>query len=265
MKLMELNNIQQIPVVDSANILCGLHIWSPSHRIERSNFFVIMAGGLGTRLMPYTKACPKPMLLVKGKPILERIIVRAKEQGFENFLISVNYLSHIIEDYFGDGKKFGVRINYIKEKERLGTIGALSLCDSFLKDPFIVTNGDVLADINYSNLLDFHIRNEALGTMAVRSHEIQNPYGVVHVDGHMLGGFEEKPIYRSYINAGIYALKPEALGLLKTSKYCDAPNLFECILGHNAQKAFVYLMHEDWQDIGRPEDFHAANRRDDGL
>jgi len=260
LRLMESHKIQQIPVVDSANKIIGLHIWSAAHKIIRSNFFVVMAGGLGTRLMPYTKNCPKPMLSVQGKPILERIILRAKDQGFENFLISVNYLSHVIQDYFEDGSRFGVNISYIEEKHRLGTIGALSLCRLILKTQFIVTNGDVLTDINYSDLLDFHIKNELLGTMAVRPYEIQNPYGVVNIDGHRLVGFEEKPIYRSYINTGIYALSPEVLEYLPEGEHCDAPTLFSRISELNQQKTSVYVMEEEWTDIGRPEDFHAANK-----
>lgn len=259
-KLMEAYKIQQIPIVDSKNKLIGLHVWNASNKIIRSNFFVIMAGGLGTRLMPFTKDCPKPMLLVHGKPILERIILKAKEQGFENFIICVNYLSHIIQDYFGDGAQFGVNIEYIKEKDRLGTIGALSLCDSLLKSPFIVTNGDVLTEINYSNLLDFHIRNELLGVMAVKLHEIQNPYGVVVIDGHRLVSFEEKPVYQSYINAGVYALSPEVLRFLKFEEYCDAPTLFSSISAYSPSKSGVYLIEDEWIDIGRVDDFHAANR-----
>lgn len=259
-ELMELHKIHQIPILDAQSKLLGLYIWNVTHKVVKNNFFVIMAGGLGTRLMPFTKDCPKPMLLVKGKPILERIIIRAREQGFKNFLISVNYLSHIIQDYFGDGAKFDVNISYIEEKSRLGTIGALSLSCGKLIEPFIVTNGDVLTDINYSHLLKFHSRNEFLGTMAVRSHEIQNPYGVVNVDGHRLVGFEEKPIYRSYINTGVYALSQEVLSFLDVGEYCDAPTLFGRISESNPDKSCVYLMQDEWLDIGRPEDFNAANQ-----
>ena len=261
LELMKLYSIDHIPVLDVNGKLTGLHTRFDNKKISRDNLFIIMAGGLGTRLMPYTKDCPKPMLLVNGKPILERIIARAKAQGFHNFLISVNYLSHVIQEYFGDGSKFDVSISYIVEKDRLGTIGALSLCKSKLRSPFVVTNGDVLSDINYAYLLNFHIRNEFLGTMAVRAHKIQNPYGVVYINGHAIVGFKEKPVYHSYINTGVYALSPSALNFLNENEYCDTPNLFNHIAEQYPEKSAAYIMEDEWLDIGRPEDFYAANNQ----
>ena len=153
-RLMKTLKIQQIPIVDSDSKVVGLHLWdeldiSPSH----TNLFVIMAGGKGTRLLPHTENRPKPMMLVGGKPILEHIIGRAKSQGFSNFVISTQYLANVIEDYFGTGDMFGVSIVYIRENEPLGTAGALSLINPTTIQPIIVTNGDVLSDINYSNML----------------------------------------------------------------------------------------------------------------
>jgi dTDP-glucose pyrophosphorylase len=261
LELMKRYDIEHIPVLDINGKLTGLHVRNENKNISRDNLFVIMAGGLGSRLLPYTKDCPKPMLLVKGKPILEKIIARAKRQGFHNFLISVNYLSHVIQDYFGDGSKFDVSISYIEEKDRLGTIGALSLCKSKLRSSFIVTNGDVLTDINYEYLLNFHDRNEFVGTMAVKAHKIQNPYGVVYIDGHTLVGFEEKPLYHSYINTGVYVLSPSALSFLKENEYCDAPTLFDRIAKQYPAKSAAYVIEDEWLDIGRPEDFHSANNQ----
>lgn len=257
--LMKQGSVEHVPILDFNNLLVGLHTWNEVSKAQRDNFFIIMAGGLGSRLMPYTKDCPKPMLLVQGKPILERIIMKAKTHGFNNFIISVNYLGHMIEGYFGNGSKFGVNISYIAEKNRLGTIGALSMSRDILKGTFIVANGDVITDINYSQMMDFHVSNDSMATIAVRLHEIQNPYGVVHMDGNALVGFEEKPVYRSYINTGVYVLNSEALGLLNEAEFCDAPTLLSRVLQKYPQKSCVYVTDENWLDVGRPEDLREAN------
>jgi NDP-sugar pyrophosphorylase family protein len=198
------------------------------------------------------------MLEVNGKPILERIIESSKAEGFRNFLISINYLGHIIEDYFGDGQKLGVNIDYLREEYPLGTAGSLSSISTIPCEPIIVTNGDVLTDVRYRDILNFHIRHKATATMAVRQHEIQNQFGVVRVKGLKIEGFDEKPIYRSCINAGIYVLDPIVLTQLEANQYCDMPDLFERTKVNNGL-TIVYPMHEPWLDIGRPEDLVKAN------
>jgi len=257
-QLMALNKIQQIPVVDEQNHIVGLHLWDeiviPS---IRQNIMVIMAGGMGKRLLPHTEHCPKPMLPVSGKPMLEHIIERAKLQGFTQFVLAINYLGHMIEEYFGAGDRMGVRIDYLREDSPLGTAGALGLLYPRPAHSFLVTNGDVLTDINYGELLDFHIYNKASATMAVRVHEWQHPYGVVQTKGIDIIGFEEKPLHRSHINAGVYALEPEALNLLDVDVPCDMPALFER-LQLNAKRIAAYPIHEPWLDVGRHEDLTRA-------
>jgi dTDP-glucose pyrophosphorylase len=258
LQLMKINKIHQLPIVNHAGEVIGLHVWDYiGTPVSVENMMLIMAGGKGTRLRPFTENCPKPMLMVGGKPMLERIIERASCDGFHNFVISLNYLGHMIEDYFGDGSRFDVSIKYIKEDTPLGTAGCLSLLSEAPKLPFVVTNGDVLTDVNYNEFLNFHIRHDAIATMAVRQYELQNQFGVVKTRGVDIEAFIEKPIYRSHVNAGIYVLNPNALHHLECQQHCDMPTLFERIrLSHG--RTIVYPMHEPWLDIGRPADLDAA-------
>ncbi|TGL98091.1 CBS domain-containing protein [Leptospira barantonii] len=258
-QLMQANKIHQLPIVDDRRSVVGLYLWdeilAPS---QRPNTFVIMAGGKGTRLMPHTENCPKPLLPVAGKPMLEHIISRAKSEGFHKFSIAIHYLGHMIEEYFGDGSRFDVNIEYIKEEEALGTAGALSLITKLPSEPFLVTNGDVMTDIRYGELLDFHVRHGASATMAVRLHEWQHPFGVVRTKGVDIVAFEEKPVYRSHVNAGIYALNPDALSSLEPKTHCDMPTLFSR-LNSEGNRTIVYPMHEPWIDVGRPDDLEKVN------
>jgi NDP-sugar pyrophosphorylase family protein len=224
----------------------------------RSNLMVIMAGGMGTRLRPQTENCPKPLLKVAGKPMLEHIIERAKLEGFSHFVLAIHYLGHMIEECFGNGERLGVRIDYVREQSPLGTAGALALLHPRPEAPFVVTNGDLITDIRYGELLDFHIRHAAAATMAVRVHEWQHPFGVVQIQGLEIVGFEEKPVARSHINAGVYALDPDSLNFLSADDHCDMPTLFER-LQVKAKRTVAYPMHEPWLDVGRPDDLLSAN------
>ena len=260
MQLMVANKIQQIPVVDEKHHIVGLYLWDEIITPPtRSNLMVIMAGGLGTRLLPHTESCPKPLLHVAGKPMLEHIIQRAKSEGFNHFIIAIHHLGHMIEEHFNDGERLGVRIDYLREKSPLGTAGALGLLNPLPDKPFIVTNGDVITDIRYGELLDFHVRHAASATMAVRLHEWQHPFGIVQIQGIEIVGFDEKPIARSHINAGVYVLDPAALGFLTDGLRCDMPTLFDR-LQTKLLRTVAYPMHEPWLDVGRPDDLAAANK-----
>ena len=260
MQLMTTNKIQQIPVVDENHNVVGLHLWDeltiPS---QRENIMVIMAGGMGTRLRPFTEECPKPLLSVAGKPMLEHIIEHAKQEGFSRFVIAIHYLGHMIEDHFRQGEHLDVEITYLREDIPLGTAGALSLLSPRPDSPFIVTNGDVITDIRYGELLDFHVRHTASATMAVRVHEWQHPFGVVQTQGVEIVGFEEKPVARSHINAGVYALDPNALSFLNDNERCDMPVLFGRLQAKK-NRTVAYPMHEPWLDVGLPEDLIVANK-----
>lgn len=256
--LMQANVINALPVVDESRRVLGLHLLNDLLApVHRPNLMVIMAGGQGTRLRPHTENCPKPLLPVGGKPMLEHIILRAKAEGFQHFIIAIHYLGQMIEDYFGDGSRWQVKIDYLRENTPLGTAGALGLLKPQPEIPFLVTNGDVLTDIRYGELLDFHCHHGAAATMAVRLHEWQHPFGVVRIQGVDIIGFEEKPISRSHINAGIYVLEPSALDLLNRNEHCDMPKLFSR-LQESAARTIVYPMHEPWLDVGRIDDFERA-------
>ena len=260
-QLMTANKIQQVPVVDKNHHVVGLHLWDeitvPS---LRPNLMVIMAGGMGTRLRPHTETCPKPMLPVAGKPMLEHIIDRAKQEGFNRFILAIHYLGNMVEEHFGRGDKIGVKIDYLREKTPLGTAGALGLLNPIPDAPFVVTNGDVVTDIRYGELIDFHVRHSATATMAVRTHEWQHPFGVVQIKGVEIVGLEEKPVARSHINAGVYALSPAALKGLKAGDPCDMPTLFRR-LQDEAKRTVAYPMHEPWLDVGQPGDLALVNNR----
>lgn len=258
MQLMLANKILQIPVIDANRRVVGLHLWDEMTTPPiRPNLMVIMAGGEGRRLLPHTENCPKPLLVVAGKPLLEHIIERAKMEGFTHFILAIRYLGHMIEAHFGNGERFGVRIDYLREESALGTAGALSLLSYLPEDPIVVTNGDVICDIRLGELLDFHARHSAVATMAVRKHEWSNPFGVVQLQGIEIVGFEEKPVFRSHINAGVYVLDPIALNSLSGIEYCDMPALFERLQA-NAYRTVAYPMHEPWLDVGRPADLELA-------
>jgi len=260
-QLMAANKIHQVPIVNEKGQVRGLHLWDEMMvPADRDNMMVIMAGGLGTRLRPHTETCPKPMLPVAGKPMLEHILERARAEGFSHFVLAVHYLGHIIEEYFGDGRKFGVQIDYLWEEQPLGTAGALSLLSPRPHLPLLVMNGDVITDVHCGELLDFHQRNDAAATMAVRVHEWQHPFGVVRTDGVNIVGIDEKPVTRTHINAGVYALSPEALDCMNVNDVCDMPSLFERLKARGA-RTVAYPMHEPWLDVGRPDDLRLANQR----
>lgn len=209
--------------------------------------------------MPHTENCPKPLLPVGGKPMLEHIIERAKVGGFHQFVLAVHYLGHMIEEHFGNGSRWGVQIEYLREETPLGTAGALGLLQPRPTNPFVVTNGDVLADVHYDELLEFHLRHQAAGTMAVQLHEWQHPFGVVHTAGVDIIGFDEKPVSRSHINAGIYVLDASTLAMLTAGEPCDMPTLFTRLRERSA-RTIVYPMHEPWSDVGRGDDLKRARK-----
>ncbi len=262
--IMASNQIKQLPVIDTDNKLIGVHLMDQILNLTpKENSILIMAGGFGKRMMPLTENIPKPMLRVGGKPILEHIILNAKAQGFRKFIISLYYLSDVIIDYFGDGSNLDISIQYIHESEPLGTAGALSLIEPLPSQPFIVTNGDIITDINYANLLHFHESNQSEATMAIKKYELQNPYGVVNTKGLEIISFEEKPIQISYVNAGIYALNPSSLKYLLVNEHCDMPDFFKK-LRHEKHLITAYPIHEPWADVGRPIDLSEVNESEAG-
>lgn len=256
---MKRNHFRQIPVLDEGGRVVRLDLLDEMLTHERcDNWVVLMAGGLGTRLSPLTNHCPKPLLKVGSKPILEVILETFIASGFHRFLISVNYKAEMIMSYFGDGSKWGIEIQYIHETKRLGTAGALSLLPFVPEEPVLVMNGDLLTKVNFRQLLDFHKETNAEATMCVREYEFQVPYGVVKVNDHQLVSIEEKPLQRYFISGGIYVIQPRALTHIPDDTFYDMPTLFSQLIdkGHSTS---VFPIREYWMDIGRMDDFERAN------
>jgi NDP-sugar pyrophosphorylase family protein len=251
--------LHQIPVLDSEGRVLRLHLLEDllsARPVE--NWAVLMAGGLGTRLLPFTEKSPKPMLRVAGRPMLEIVLARCLEAGVQRVFISVNHLKEQIIDYFGDGSRWGTSIEYLIEDKPLGTAGALALLPPALSSPILVVNGDVLTRVDFGHLLRFHAEHRASATICVRAHDIQVPYGVVETDGMILRAIREKPIFTHYINAGIYVLNPEVVSLVSPGERKDMPALLTEVCGRGRDVA-VCPIHEYWLDTGHPEALAQAN------
>ena len=253
------NKLYQIPVVDHSGKPVGIEevdeLLKPTNKTNR---VILMVGGLGTRLYPLTRKMPKPMLKVGDRPILETIILNFKKYGFTNITLSVSYKSEVIENYFGDGSKFGVNIEYIHENKRMGTAGSLSLMKDRPSEPFFVMNGDLLTNINFKHMMDYHLIYEANATMGVREYDFEVPYGVVNIDNGDITSIDEKPVYNFFVSAGIYILNPDSLNFIPHNKFYDMPNLFDTLI-QNRFKTLSFPIKEYWLDIGRMEEFEKAN------
>lgn len=253
------NKIYQIPIVDKDMKLIGIKEVDELLRISvKDNKVVLMVGGLGARLRPLTDHTPKPMLKVGNKPILETIILNFKKYGFLNIILCVSYKAEIIKEYFQDGSKFGVNIEYIHENKRMGTAGALSLIKDKIDKDFFVMNGDLLTTINFENMMDYHLSNKSLATMGVREYDFQVPYGVVNLDNENIISIDEKPVYKFFVSAGVYILAKEVLEYIPNDEFYDMPNLFDLLIKKN-KKNISFPIREYWLDIGRPEEFEKAN------
>ena len=255
-KIMKENSISQIPIVTKDNELIGLEISQDliptSSKLLIPNYALLMAGGKGTRLKPITNDCPKPLLPINGKPILEIILEQCINSGIRNFYISVHYLSEKIINYFGDGSKWNVNIEYLKENIPLGTAGALKLLPNNFNNPIIVINGDVLTKTNFREILKYHSDNNADITICAREHKLSSPYGVIEVQGIKFKSMIEKPSFSQLVNAGIYALNPNVIKMIKPNQYLDMPELIN-LNQKNKKNIIVYPVHEYWIDIGKPE------------
>lgn len=256
---MQRKGLHHIPLVDENHCVMGLETLDELIQpCARENRVVLMAGGLGSRLSPLTDECPKPMLKVGNKPLLETILENFIEYGFHRFYISVNHMAEVVKSYFGDGTRWGVDICYLQENQRLGTAGALSLLPKKPTESLLVMNGDLLTKVNFKQLLDFHSGHHAQATMCVREYDFQVPYGVVKIDDHRINSIDEKPIQRFFVNAGIYVLEPEVLDLISPNTYFDMPTLFEKLIGLKNETA-AFPIREYWLDIGQLSDYNQAN------
>lgn len=252
---------RHMPMIDDAGCFVDVIVLNDFNPREFDNKVVIMAGGLGTRLGDLTRDVPKPMLHVNGKPILQRIVEAFHAAGFKHFIFCLNYKSEIIERFFGDGSQFDVSIEYTMENKRMGTAGALSLVErNKLDKPFLVTNGDIITSLDYEDFLQTHIKSNAVATMCVKQYSMQLPYAnIVSDEAGNLISLEEKPMVPFYINAGIYALSPEALPFIPPNEYFDMTTLLSTLREHN-HTVRTFKTDDYWIDIGQPGDFIRANK-----
>lgn len=251
--------VLHLPLVDNEGKVTGLATLRDLYQPETlGNPVVLLAGGLGSRLRPLTNDCPKPLLEIGGKPILQTIIENLAKAGFNDFYIAVHYLAEQIKSYFGDGEQWDVHINYIEEQEPLGTAGAIGLLPDRKPDlPILVMNGDILTQVDFQNLMRYHVEQQAFATLCVRQYEYQIPYGVVNLENHNVTGIIEKPVHRCFSSAGIYVLDPGAVADIRRQGRCDIPDLLnQCIEGERL--VCSYPIHEYWLDIGREADFLRA-------
>lgn len=250
------DKLRQMPVVDSQQRVVDIVYGDDLDPIDPGEHeVVIMAGGLGTRLRPITETIPKPMIPLGGRPILEAIIERFRQEGFISFKLCVNHLAEAIEQHFGDGRRFGAEIEYVRESKRMGTAGALSLLERRPTRPMIVMNGDILTLVSFAQLLAFHYESRAIATMGVNRYQYQLPYGVVDVRNQRIESFVEKPVYDFFVNAGIYVIGPECLSLIPSDGFFDMPSLFDLIA---PEQRVAFPIHEYWLDIGRQDDLDKA-------
>lgn len=257
--LCKIKKIHQIPILDNKGSLIGIEVLNELISNEaKSNKVILMVGGLGTRLYPLTEKTPKPMLEVGKKPILLTIVEKFAQYGYTDILMCVNHKADVIKDYFGDGTKFGVDIDYIFENKRMGTAGALSLINEKITEPFFVMNGDLLTNVNFEHLHDFHTTNLSMATMCVRDYEFEIPYGVVNIQNTKILSVDEKPLHKSFVNAGIYIFNPEVLQFIPKDHFYDMPTLFNTLI-HENLKVVSFPIREYWIDIGRIEELEKAN------
>ncbi|MBK7354714.1 MAG: nucleotidyltransferase family protein [Propionivibrio sp.] len=263
--LMRCRNVLAVPLLDRAgNFVRMVHLTDleqgdsiASGAPPGFSFAVIMAGGEGMRLRPLTDEIPKPMVEIGGIPLLARQIERLAKVGIGRVYISVNYLSHIIEEYFGDGGNFGIEICYLHEQEKLGTAGALGLLPEIPRGPIIVMNGDVLTNSDFDSFYAFHMSHGACVTVAAIDHRVEIPYGVIRADGSLVTDLVEKPSERFLCNAGIYALSPAALNWVPEGEFCNMTDIIAAGLTKK-QTIAVFPIHEYWSDIGTPDDLEKA-------
>ncbi len=252
--------VHHLPLVGEAEQVVDLvSLDELAGSVRLPNPVVLMAGGLGKRLEALTQDCPKPMLRVGSKPILESILESLVDQGFRNFYVAVHYRGDVIREHFGDGSEWGVQVEYLQEDERLGTAGALSLLPSLPDVPIVVMNGDILTRVDVQAILEFHVRERAVATMAVREYEHEVPYGVVQMNGHTVAGIVEKPVHQYMVNAGIYVLSPEAVAGVPRGTCLDMPALFERLI-RSGRVTAAYPIRDYWVDVGRIEELEKARR-----
>jgi dTDP-glucose pyrophosphorylase/CBS domain-containing protein len=258
-KIFYKTKLHHLPILDNKGTFIDLvtidNLTNTSKQID--NYFYIMAGGLGKRLKQYTENTPKAMIDINGKPMIQYIIEKAASEGFKNFIISINHLGDQIKNYLKNGESLNVNIQYLEEKKPLGTAGSLSLINQKIiknKQPIFVTNCDLMTNVKYKDILSYHSKEMPDVTVAIREHVYQNPFGVVKYKKNKFIEFDEKPVVKSFINAGIYVLNWDVIMLMKKNQRIDMTDFIHR-LRTNKKNIVVFPVHEKWFDIGRPKDY----------
>ncbi len=257
--LLKKHSIFYLPLVDEQSRVAGF--------ITAADLFVgeplslravVMAGGFGNRLRPLTEDTPKPMLPVGDKPILEHIISQLRQAGIRSVDVTTHYKGEMISNHFGDGKNYGVDIRYVKEDQPLGTAGSLALLEKS-EEPLLVINGDIVTQVDFRRMLEFHKEHRADMTVAVRKYDLCVPYGVVETSGAVVSRVVEKPVIENFINAGIYLLNPDVHALISGGTAQDMPDLINKLIA-GGKKVASFPVHEYWIDIGRLEEYERAQK-----
>lgn len=261
LNVMKKNSLLHLPIIEKNGKIKNLEILQNLlEDKQQPNSVIIMAGGLGKRLMPITKDTPKPLLLIENKPVLEIIVDQLSRNHFKNIFISTFYKSEMIKNYFGNGKDRNLNINYLKEKKQLGTAGSLSMIpQKFRNFPILVMNSDLLTTLDYDELMLFHKEKRNAITVCIRKKTFNIPYGVVKNNKGRITDINEKPTQDYFINAGIYVLEPKILKKIKKNQHLDMTDLIkDCI--KKKLKVTAFPIHEYWLDIGLKEDLENAKR-----
>lgn len=258
-KQMRQLGIRNIPLLDEEGRPCAVANLQDIGAVKDSELTaVIMAGGEGKRLLPLTERLPKPMVSVGGKPILEDIVARLSELGFRKIFISVNYHAEVIENHFGDGSRFGVSIQYLREKNKLGTAGALAMLpQSGLSEHLLVMNGDLMTRVNFGLLFEFHRQHRSVMTIAASQYNVQIPYGVLKLAGHYVLGIEEKPRQDFLCSAGIYVIDSSLLRLVPRDTMYNMTDLL-ADASREGLPISAFPIHEYWVDVGQIKDLDRA-------
>jgi dTDP-glucose pyrophosphorylase len=263
--IMRERGIDQIPLVDDEGRIVGVESINPVRVGIKIDYpVVIMAGGRGKRLHPITESIPKALVSVGDKPILEHILERFAAQGFQRFTFAVNHMSEMIEDYFGDGSRWNVSVDYVRENARLGTAGALSLLENRPTTPFIVTNCDVLTTTSFQDVLESHMASGAMATIGVREFSYRVPFGVMEVAGSQLRRIAEKPEHTWLINAGIYVLDPAVIDIVPKDTFFDMTDVMNALIARDTRVS-TYMIRRYWIDIGMPQDLDQARQEIHGV
>lgn len=258
LRLMAEHSIRQVPLLDAEERVVHIALESDYLAVPALPLdSLIMAGGFGKRLMPLTENCPKPMLPVRGKPILEHLVCKLRAAGIQHVSISTHYLAESIIEHFHDGKDFGIDIDYVDEDQPMGTAGSLAKA-SVGNLPLLVVNGDILTSINFRAMLEFHRDHSADMTVAVKQYEVRIPYGVITTDGVDAVRIVEKPTLRNFVNAGIYLVQPSVCKMVPSDHAFDMPDLITTLISLQ-RRVICFPIREYWLDIGRIEEYQRAH------